>query len=75
VAFANGQAIAAADKHGRTLDWFRAEGYSVELIEADPAPHADEEFAAPEPALTADEPAPDEEPPTRKTRPSRARDQ
>lgn len=74
VAFANGQAIAAADKHGRALDWFRAEGYSVELIETGPVPPADEEPAVPEPAVTADETAPDEELPTRK-RSDRARDQ
>jgi hypothetical protein len=63
VAFANGQAIAAADRHGHTLDWFRQAGYSVVLIEADPAP-ADDPEPAPEPAdPEPTPPAPDEEPP------------
>lgn len=65
VAFANGQAIAAADQHGRALDWFREAGYCVALIEADPAP-ADDAEPAPEPVPAEPEPdlpAPDEGPP------------
>lgn len=60
--FANGQAIADSDRHARALDWFRSAGYAVQLIEADPAPPADDEQPAPEPQ--AEDPEPDDPAPT-----------
>ena len=61
VAFANGHAVITdLRRHGWALDWFRAEGYSVEQVEADPAPADDEPAPDPDPDP---EPAPTEEPP------------
>ncbi|MFE6079975.1 hypothetical protein [Streptomyces virginiae] len=63
VGFANGQAIADSNRHARALDWFRSAGYAVQLIEADPAPPADDE-PAPEPEAEdpePEDPAPAEE--------------
>jgi hypothetical protein len=60
VGFANGHAVADADKDRRALAWFRAEpGYAVELIEEAPAP-ADVLPEAPGDAKDADDEAADE---------------
>lgn len=61
IAFANGHAV-ASETRGRilALDWFRAEGYTVEQVEADPAPAVDEPAPGPDPKP---DPAPFEEPP------------
>ncbi|MFF3622336.1 hypothetical protein [Streptomyces sp. NPDC002467] len=68
VAFANGHAV-ARERRGLplALDWFRAEGYLVEQVEADPAPADDEPTPDPDPDPdpdpAVDDPAPTEEPP------------